>query len=53
MPWRSGCAAAGLEFVMHKSIAPASGPDGKITVSLWLARDRRIPAAEPGAREVA
>ncbi len=31
--------AAGLEPVMHKSLPP--GRDGKIAVSLWLARDNR------------
>jgi len=42
--------AAGLKFSSHQSIAP--GSDGKIAVSLWLARDPR--AARPqSVREVA
>jgi hypothetical protein len=28
-------------------------PEGKIAVSLWLARDPRILLAQPAAREVA
>jgi ubiquinone/menaquinone biosynthesis C-methylase UbiE/DNA-binding transcriptional ArsR family regulator len=42
--------AAGLDVVAHKSLPPE--PDGKIGVSLWLARDRRIALAGP-SREVA
>lgn len=45
--------AAGLEFVMHRSVPPSSGSEGKIAVSLWLGRDRRMVLADPGAREVA
>jgi len=45
--------ASGLEPVMHKSLPPESGSDGKIAVSLWLARDgRALMAAKPN-REVA
>ena len=33
---------AGLETVTHQLLAPAAGEAGKLTVSLWLARDRRI-----------
>ena len=40
---------AGLEMVRHRDLAP--GSDGRIAVSLWLARDPRIAIA--GAREVA
>jgi ubiquinone/menaquinone biosynthesis C-methylase UbiE/DNA-binding transcriptional ArsR family regulator len=40
---------AGLETVSHRNLAP--GSDGRIAVSLWLARDPRILLA--GAREVA
>jgi ubiquinone/menaquinone biosynthesis C-methylase UbiE/DNA-binding transcriptional ArsR family regulator len=40
---------AGLETVSHRNLAP--GSDGRIAVSLWLARDPRILMA--GAREVA
>jgi ubiquinone/menaquinone biosynthesis C-methylase UbiE len=43
-------AASGLEPVMHKSLAPEQGSDGKIAVSLWLARDARALMAQ---REVA
>jgi len=45
--------ASGLEPVMHKSLAPESGPEGKIAVSLWLARDTRALMATPLRREVA
>jgi ubiquinone/menaquinone biosynthesis C-methylase UbiE/DNA-binding transcriptional ArsR family regulator len=44
--------AAGLDMVLHQSLAPEPGPDGKIAVSLWLARDPRVAFAET-AREVA
>lgn len=42
--------AAGLEPVRQQTLPP--GPEGKIAVSLWLARDPRILLATP-AREVA
>jgi ubiquinone/menaquinone biosynthesis C-methylase UbiE/Fe2+ or Zn2+ uptake regulation protein len=45
--------SSGLEPVMHKSLAPEPGPDGKIAVSLWLARDTRALMATPLRREVA
>ena len=45
--------ASGLEPVMHKSLAPEPGSDGKIAVSLWLARDARALQAVPSVREVA
>jgi ubiquinone/menaquinone biosynthesis C-methylase UbiE len=44
-------AAAGLEPTMHKSLPP--GRDGKIGVSLWLARDPRMLIAANSNREVA
>ncbi len=44
-------AAAGLEPTMHKSLPP--GRDGKIAVSLWLARDPRALIAANSKREVA
>jgi len=43
--------AAGLDVVRQQTLPP--GPEGKIVVSLWLARDPRIVLAEPAAREVA
>jgi ubiquinone/menaquinone biosynthesis C-methylase UbiE/DNA-binding transcriptional ArsR family regulator len=43
-------AAAGLDVLMHKSLPPEPGSDGKIAVSLWLARDPREAIA---VREVA
>jgi ubiquinone/menaquinone biosynthesis C-methylase UbiE/DNA-binding transcriptional ArsR family regulator len=43
-------ATAGLDVVNHRTLAPDG--EGKIAVSLWLARDRRRVVAEP-AREVA
>jgi ubiquinone/menaquinone biosynthesis C-methylase UbiE len=44
---------AGLETMSHRNLAPGSDgrSDGRIAVSLWLARDPRILLA--GAREVA
>jgi ubiquinone/menaquinone biosynthesis C-methylase UbiE len=45
--------ASGLEPVLHKSLAPEPGSDGKIAVSLWLARDVRALMASPLRREVA
>jgi len=45
--------ASGLEPVMHKSLAPEPGSDGKIAVSLWLARDVRALMASRARREVA
>jgi hypothetical protein len=45
--------ASGLEPVMHKSLSPEPGSDGKIAVSLWLARDARALMASPAQREVA
>jgi ubiquinone/menaquinone biosynthesis C-methylase UbiE len=43
--------AAGLDVVQQQTLPP--GPQGKIAVSLWLARDLRIVLAAPKAREVA
>ena len=43
-------AAAGLDVLLHKSLPPEPGSDGKIAVSLWLARDPRKAAM---VREVA
>jgi ubiquinone/menaquinone biosynthesis C-methylase UbiE len=45
--------ASGLEPVMHRSLSPEPGSDGKIAVSLWLARDVRALMATPKRREVA
>jgi ubiquinone/menaquinone biosynthesis C-methylase UbiE/DNA-binding transcriptional ArsR family regulator len=45
--------SSGLEPVLHKSLAPEPGSDGKIAVSLWLARDTRALIAAPHRREVA
>ena len=42
---------AGLEGVVHKSVAPEPGSDGEIAVSLWLAQDPRLALAD--RREVA
>src|SRR4029079_10100362 len=44
--------AAGLDVTMHRSLAPEPGSDGKIAVSLWLARDSRVQVAND-EREVA
>jgi ubiquinone/menaquinone biosynthesis C-methylase UbiE/DNA-binding transcriptional ArsR family regulator len=43
--------AAGLDIVMHKSLPPEPGSEGKIAVSIWLGRDRRV--VKPIVREVA
>jgi ubiquinone/menaquinone biosynthesis C-methylase UbiE len=43
--------AAGLDMIMHRSLAPEPGSDGKVAVSFWLARDPRIHLAS--VREVA
>jgi ubiquinone/menaquinone biosynthesis C-methylase UbiE len=46
--WLEG---AGLDVLRQQTLPP--GPEGKIAVSLWLARDPRIVLAQPAAREVA
>jgi demethylmenaquinone methyltransferase/2-methoxy-6-polyprenyl-1,4-benzoquinol methylase/ArsR family transcriptional regulator len=48
-------AAAGLDVVMRRELAPQSGECGKLTVTIWLGRDRRInsDALPLTAREVA
>jgi ubiquinone/menaquinone biosynthesis C-methylase UbiE/DNA-binding transcriptional ArsR family regulator len=43
--------AAGLDPVMHRSLPPEPGSQGKIAVSLWLGRDRRTEKSS--LREVA
>jgi ubiquinone/menaquinone biosynthesis C-methylase UbiE len=43
--------AAGLGIMRQETLPP--GPEGKIAVSLWLARDPRIVVAAPVTREVA
>jgi ubiquinone/menaquinone biosynthesis C-methylase UbiE len=43
--------AAGLDVMRQQTFPP--GPDGKIAISLWLARDPRILLAAPATREVA
>jgi len=45
--------ASGLEPVLHKSLVPEPGSEGKIAVSLWLARDTGALMAAPYRREVA
>jgi len=45
--------ASGLEPVLHKSLVPEPRSEGKIAVSLWLARDIRALMAAPYRREVA
>jgi ubiquinone/menaquinone biosynthesis C-methylase UbiE/DNA-binding transcriptional ArsR family regulator len=44
--------AAGLDTVMHQILPPEPGSEGKIAVSLWLARDPRVVIAS-SSREVA
>jgi ubiquinone/menaquinone biosynthesis C-methylase UbiE/DNA-binding transcriptional ArsR family regulator len=43
--------AAGLDIVRQQTLPP--GPQGKIAVSLWLARDPRMAVAAPATLEVA
>jgi ubiquinone/menaquinone biosynthesis C-methylase UbiE/DNA-binding transcriptional ArsR family regulator len=43
--------AAGLDVLRQETFPP--GPEGKIAVSLWLARDPRILLAQPATHEVA
>ncbi len=43
--------AAGLDVIRQQTFPP--GPEGKIAVSLWLARDPRVLVAAPQTREVA
>jgi hypothetical protein len=43
--------AAGLDMTMHRSLTPEQDSDGKVAVSLWLARDPRVQLAN--VREVA
>src|SRR4051794_19294834 len=44
--------AAGLDVTLHRSLSPEHGSDGKVAVSLWLARDPRVLIAND-EREVA
>jgi len=44
--------AAGLEVLMHQTLPPDPEGEGKIAVSLWLGRDRRMLLAD-ASREVA
>jgi SAM-dependent methyltransferase len=44
--------AAGLDMELHHNLAPPPGSSGRIAVSLWLGRDRRVLLAQ-GAKEVA
>ena len=46
-------AAAGLDVLLHKSLPPEPGSDGKIAVSLWLARDPRKAVDGEGGRVMA
>ncbi len=39
--------AAGLAFVRHETLPPEPGSEGKIAVSLWLARDSRSHVVNP------
>jgi ubiquinone/menaquinone biosynthesis C-methylase UbiE len=44
--------AAGLDVVAQRNLSPESGSNGKVAVSLWLARDSRLSIAG-ATREVA
>jgi ubiquinone/menaquinone biosynthesis C-methylase UbiE len=50
---RQWLAAAGLDVVQQNILPPEPSSEGKIAVSLWLARDPRILIAAPDTREVA
>jgi ubiquinone/menaquinone biosynthesis C-methylase UbiE/DNA-binding transcriptional ArsR family regulator len=43
---------AGLEVTMQRSLQPEPGSEGKIAVSLWLARDPRVEVAGTTVRVV-
>jgi ubiquinone/menaquinone biosynthesis C-methylase UbiE/DNA-binding transcriptional ArsR family regulator len=43
---------AGLEVVMQRNLPPEPGSEGKIAVSLWLARDPRVQVAGQAVRVV-
>jgi ubiquinone/menaquinone biosynthesis C-methylase UbiE len=45
--------AAGLDVVSQRDLVPEGGAQGKIAVSLWLARDPRLALADTASREVA
>jgi ubiquinone/menaquinone biosynthesis C-methylase UbiE len=45
--------AAGLDLMLERSLSPEPPCEGKIAVSLWLGRDRRLLMAQTDAREVA
>jgi ubiquinone/menaquinone biosynthesis C-methylase UbiE/DNA-binding transcriptional ArsR family regulator len=45
--------AAGLDVAAQRNLPPEPFSEGKIAVSLWLARDPRLLLANPAAREVA
>jgi len=45
--------AADLDVVSHVNLTPEPTSEGKIAVSLWLARDQRIVVAAPAASKVA
>src|SRR5215510_3605669 len=45
--------AAGLDLAGQTTLTPEPGRQGRIAVSLWLARDPRMLVAEPAAREFA
>jgi hypothetical protein len=45
--------AAGLEVALHESLAPPADCQGRIAVSLWLGRDRRLAVAQPARKQVA
>jgi ubiquinone/menaquinone biosynthesis C-methylase UbiE/DNA-binding transcriptional ArsR family regulator len=49
---RQWLTAANLEMVLHRTLEPEPHSEGKIAVSLWLARDPRMAFAGP-TREVA
>jgi ubiquinone/menaquinone biosynthesis C-methylase UbiE len=49
----SWLAAAGLDVVAQQTLTPDRNSDGKIAVSLWLGRDRRLLVADAPEREVA
>ncbi len=45
-------AAAQLELVETRDFAPGQSDAGKLTVKLWVARDRRLLIADPAKQEI-
>lgn len=42
---------AGIEYADMRECAPKGGADGKLTVKIWLGRDKRLLIADPASAE--